>query len=86
MGRFQVPLRDGVRFVDDAKAMQNGIGKGVRYAMSHPRGKIEILGEPEAGTMLFKFHQSKDVADSTRIFAVKITDSAAWLDDKLQAI
>ena len=85
-GRFQVPLREGVRLVDDAKAMQNGIGKGVRYAMSHPRGKIEILGEPEAGTMLFKFHQNKEEADSARIFTASITDSTTWLDDKLEAI
>ena len=85
-GRFQVPLREGVRLVDDAKAMQNGIGKGVRYAMSHPRGKIEILGEPETGTMLFKFHQNKEEADSARIFTARITDSTTWLDDKLEAI
>lgn len=85
-GRFQVPLREGVRLVDDAKAMQNGIGKGVRYAMSHPRGKIEILGESEAGTMLFKFHQNKEEADSARIFTARITDSTTWLDDKLEAI
>ena len=42
--RFQVPLLDGIRIVDEAKGLQNGFGKGVRYAMSHPRGKIEIIG------------------------------------------
>lgn len=85
-GRFQVPLLDGVKIVDDAKSMQNGIGKGVRFVMSHPRGKIEILGEPAPGKMLFKFHQSKFREDTSRIFAAEITNEDTWLDDGLQAI
>ena len=85
-GRFQVPLKDGVKIVDEAKAMQNGIGKGVRYAMSHPRGKIEILGETEDGKMLFKFHQNKYPEDASRIFLTEISDGSTWLDDTLHAI
>lgn len=57
--RFQVPLLEGVRIMDKAKNMQNGIGKGLRYAMSHPREKKEILGFISETEMLFKFHQSK---------------------------
>lgn len=85
-GRFQVPFREGARIVDEAKAMQNGIGKSVRYAMSHPRGKIEILGETEPGLMLFKFHQNKDPADSARIFTAAVTRESAWLDEALRAL
>lgn len=85
VGRFQVPLREGVRIVDGAKSMQNGIGKSVRYAMSHPRGKIEILGEIEAGRMLFKFHQNKYPEDTSRIFTADITDESTWLDENLLA-
>jgi len=85
-GRFQVPLREGIRIVEDAKSMQNGIGKCVRYAMSHPRGKIEILGEPEEGRMLFKFHQCKYPEDTARIFMRCLTDEATWLDEELNGV
>ena len=85
-GRFQVPLRKGIRIVEDAKSMQNGIGKNVRYAMSHPRGKIEILGEPEEGRMLFKFHQCKYPEDTARIFVRELTDESTWLDEELNGV
>ncbi len=81
-----MPLKGGVKIVDVAKAMQNVIGKGVRYAMSHPRGKIEILGETEDGKMLFKFHQNKYPEDASRIFLTEISDGSTWLDDTLHAI
>jgi len=83
-GGFQVPLREGIRIVDDAKSRQNGFGKAVRYAMSHPRGKIEILCQDEEGSVLFKFHQSKYPEDSARVFTVKLGPTDAWLDDDLQ--
>lgn len=82
--RFQVPLSEGIRIVDSAKARQNGFGKAVRYAMSHPRGKIEILCQGPDGETLFKFHQSKDPADSAKAFTVKLKPTDAWLDDDLK--
>lgn len=48
-GRFQVPISEGIRIVDGAKARQNGFGKSFRYAMSHPRGKIEIISQLDDG-------------------------------------
>lgn len=83
--RFQIPLRQGVQIVDEAKSFQNGLGKGVRYVMSHPRGKIEILGEFE-GKMLFKFHQNAYPEDRSHIFSVKMNESATWLDYDLNPI
>ncbi|WP_091206882.1 KamA family radical SAM protein [Oribacterium sp. WCC10] len=85
-GHFQVPLRKGVKIVDEAKALQNGLGKSVRYVMSHPRGKIEILGESEADKMLFKFHQNKYPADRSKIFITDIKDDATWLDYELNPV
>ncbi|MBR5731535.1 MAG: KamA family radical SAM protein [Firmicutes bacterium] len=84
--RFQVPLLKGVKIVDAAKNMQNGLGKAVRYAMSHPLGKIEILGEIPEKEMLFKFHQSKDPENASRIFTVKLSEESAWLDDGLSPL
>ncbi len=85
-GRFQIPLREGIRIVDGAKAMQNGIGKSIRFAMSHPLGKIEIIGELPSGEAVFKFHQSKNPEDSARIFTRKLGDGDCWFDENLMPI
>ena len=81
--RFQVPLLDGIRIVDEAKGLQNGFGKGVRYAMSHPRGKIEIIGTLPDGQTIFTFHQNKYPEDASRIFTRALTPDSRWLDNEL---
>ena len=78
---FQVPLSRGYDIVEGAKAMQNGQGKCLKYCMSHPRGKIEIAGKLEDGTMLFKFHQAKYDRDAGRIFIRRLSKDGAWLPD-----
>ncbi len=84
--RFQVPIEEGIRIVDAAKARQNGFGKSVRYAMSHPRGKIEILCTLPDGQTVFKFHQSKDDADMARPFTKTLRETDTWLDGDLNGI
>lgn len=78
--RFQVPLEEGARIVDQAKNMQNGQGKCVRYCMSNRQGKVEILGTLQNGEMLFKFHQAKDPKDAARIFTRKLQPGQAWVE------
>ena len=84
--RFQVPIEEGIRIVDAAKARQNGFGKSVRYAMSHPKGKIEIVCRLPNGETVFKFHQSKDDADIARVFTRKLSPGDTWLDGELEGI
>ena len=84
--RFQVPIQEGVRIVNAAKARQNGFGKSIRYAMSHPRGKIEIIGALPDGETVFKFHQSKDEADNARIFTRPLSPTDTWLDEDLRGV
>ena len=84
--RFQVPIEEGIRIVDAAKARQNGFGKSVRYAMSHPRGKIEIFCQLPNGETVFKFHQSKDDADMARPFTRVLKPTDTWLDGELNGI
>lgn len=78
--QFQVPLRQGSRVVEEAKALQNGIGKSFRYCMSHVTSKIEVLGEMPDGSMAFKYHEAKDRSDLGRLFTRDIADGQAWLD------
>ena len=77
--QFQVPLKRGCEIVDQAKNMQSGLGKCIRYVLSHETGKIEILGSLNEGEMLFKYHQAKDEKDYERIFTKSIEDGQCWL-------
>lgn len=79
--QFQVPLFSGSEIVEEAKKFMNGQSKSVRYAMSHPTGKIEILGKVGGKGMLFKYHQAKDEADSSRIFVKELEESQCWLGE-----
>ena len=80
LNHFQVPLKVGSIIVEEAKAMQNGQGKCIHYAMSHPTGKIEIIGQLGEDEMLFKYHQAKNPAEIGRMFTVAVEDAQCWLD------
>ena len=79
--QFQVPLEEGVKIVDGAKNMQNGQGKCIRYCMSNPQGKVEILGRLPDGEMVFKFHQAKDPENEARIFTRRLEPGQGWIDN-----
>ena len=78
---FQIPLKRGVEIVEEAKGKQNGLGKSFRYCLSHPKGKIEILGAMPNGEYAFKFHETKDMEDNGRIFTMDLEDDQGWLYD-----
>lgn len=82
--QFQVPLLRGVKIVENAKRQMNGQSKSVRYAMSHPTGKIEILGKTGPNQMLFKYHQAKNPQDHSRIFTQNVDDTQCWLGEIAQ--
>ena len=77
---FQVPLAEGYRIVAKAQGMLDGLSKRFRYAMSHEKGKIEILGIL-GDEMFFKHQQARDPKDASRFFKCKLDDEAGWLDD-----
>lgn len=80
---FQVPLVKGIEIVNEARKELSGVSKAFRYVMSHPKGKIEIIGVYE-NQMIFKFHQSKDNKHHNLIFMKDIQSDAVWLDGTLQ--
>jgi lysine 2,3-aminomutase len=77
---FQVPLAEGYRIVAKARGMLDGLSKRFRYAMSHEKGKIEILGIL-GDEMFFKHQQARDPGDVSRFFKRKLDERAGWLDD-----
>lgn len=79
--QFQVPFVKGINLVEQAKRNMNGQAKSVRYVLSHPTGKIEILGMTENNRMLFKYHQAKYDEDQSRIFMEDIEETQCWLDN-----
>ena len=83
MNQFQVPLLTGQRIVDAAKADMNGQAKQFRFVMSHVTGKIEILGRPDGGDMLFKYHQAKYRKDDSRFFSVRLDEDQCWLPNEI---
>lgn len=78
--QFQVPFVRGIEIVENAKKQMNGQAKSVRFAMSHPTGKIEILGKTDEDRIFFKYHQAKYEKDSGRIFTEKVAEKQCWLD------
>ncbi len=48
--------------------------------MSHPTGKIEIIGKLKDDEVLFKYHQAKYEKDQGRLISIKVTPEQAWLD------
>ncbi len=77
---FQVPLKEGYEIVEKAKSMLDGHSKRFRYIMSHKTGKIEIVGI-ENNYIYLKYHQAKDKTMLGKIFRMKLTENAGWLDD-----
>jgi L-lysine 2,3-aminomutase len=78
--RFQVPLKQGYKIVEGAKAMLDGPSKRFRYVMSHRSGKIEILGI--AGDEIYlKYHQARDPGNLGKFFKRRLVPDAGWLDD-----
>ena len=84
--QFQVPLLRGSSIVEEAKTLVSGQAKGLRFAMSHPTGKIEILGSLPGGDFLFKYHQARDDKDASRLFTVPLLPSHTWLDQNLAGV
>ena len=77
---FQVPICEGVKIVEKAKAKGNGHSKRFKYIMSHVTGKIEILGIMN-GDVYFKYHEAKDRKNLGVMFKRPVNENAGWLDD-----
>jgi len=77
---FQVPICEGLRIVEKAKASCNGLSKRFKYMMSHKTGKIEILGIMD-WDVYFKYHEAKDRENLGFMFRRPVDEKAGWLDD-----
>ncbi len=81
--QFQVPLMTGIEIVESAKAHQSGMGKSFKYCLSHPEGKLEIIGLAANGEMLLKYHEAKDPKKCGRILSLPLLPDDCWLPETL---
>ena len=77
---YTVPIEEGYKIVEHAKALVSGLAKRVRFVMSHSAGKIEIAAITK-NRVYFKFHRAADDEDSGRFLVLKRNPRAYWLDD-----
>lgn len=83
-GYFTVPFSKGWPIVEETRARLSGVAKRFRFAMSHIKGKMEIIGMTQAGEMLLKQHQAKDEVNLNKIFMVPVNDNTYWLPDNIE--
>ncbi len=77
---FVVPLKEAYRIVEEAKARTSGLGKRVRFVMSHSTGKIEILAV-DGDRIYLKYHQARNPEDVGRFMVMRVSDEAGWFDE-----
>lgn len=77
---FVVPLATGYGVVEAAKARTSGLGKRVKYVMSHATGKVEVLAV-DGDRIYLKYHQARNAEDQGRFFVRHLPPDAGWLDD-----
>ncbi len=83
---FQVPLRSGVDLVMEAKQRLDGYAKRFKFIMGHDIGKIEIVGRDGDNLVMSQIHaRPEHPEEASRIIIKKLTDTAGWLEDLLEA-
>ena len=80
---FVVPLCEGYRVVEEAKQRTSGLGKRVRYVMSHTSGKLEIL-HAAVDRIYLKYHQARRPEDAGRFLICRLPEGAGWFDEAEQ--
>lgn len=77
---FIVPLEEGYRIFEEAKAEVSGLAKRSRYIMSHSTGKLEITALSDEH-IVFKYHNAAHEENDSRVLVYKRNPYATWLDD-----
>ncbi|MFW9962467.1 MAG: KamA family radical SAM protein [Candidatus Sifarchaeia archaeon] len=77
---FQVPLYEACKIIEETRSKLDGHTKRFRFIMSHPTGKIEIIGIVN-DRFLFKYHQAKNPRDYGKIFTRRVDKKSTWLDN-----
>ena len=79
---FQVPLKEGVDLVDQARRKFDGYAKRFKFIIGHDIGKLEICGRLGDKLVLKQIHaRSGHDEESSRLLVRQLTENGGWLDD-----
>lgn len=79
---FQVPLKQGIDMVDEAKLGLDGYAKRFKFIMGHDIGKIEICGRMDDKLILKQIHSRPEEPEkASQMMIRKLDDHVGWLDD-----
>ncbi|HKK20940.1 MAG TPA: KamA family radical SAM protein [candidate division Zixibacteria bacterium] len=76
---YALPIVEAYHKIEEAKKKCSGLGKRLKFAMSHESGKIEITGVDHRHIYL-KYHRAKHQKDEQRMIVCHRDDRAGWLD------
>jgi KamA family protein len=77
---FAVPIEEGYRIFEEAKADLSGMAKRSRFIMSHATGKLEVTALTDEH-IIFKYHNAAHEENRSRVLIYKRDPHAYWLDD-----
>ena len=79
---FQVPLKQGVDLVDDARRKMDGYAKRFKFIIGHDIGKLEICGRVDDKLILKQLHaRPGHQEESSRLLVRQRNANGGWLDD-----
>ncbi len=79
---FQVPLKQGVDIVDQARQRLDGYAKRFKFIIGHDIGKLEICGRVDDKLILKQIHARQEhPEEASRMLVRQLTDTGGWLDD-----
>jgi lysine 2,3-aminomutase len=82
---YAVPVEEGYKIFEQAKAQVSGLAKRARFVMSHLTGKIEVIGMAQQN-IYFKYHRAEDDEQSSKFMIFERNPKAYWFDDYEAAV
>lgn len=82
---FIVPVEEGYRIFESAKAEVSGLAKRSRFIMSHATGKIEITAMTDEH-IIFKYHNAAHEENDSRVMVFIRNPEAEWLEDYTELV
>ena len=83
---FQVPLKEGIAIVDQARRHFDGYAKRFKYIIGHDIGKLEICGRIGDKIVLKQLHaRDGHETEVSRLLVRELTETGGWLDDLPEA-
>jgi KamA family protein len=77
---FALPIVAGWNLFRAALTRGSGLARRARFAMSHARGKVEVMAV-DAEKIYTRIHQARSPEDLGKILIFERDDQAMWLDD-----